>query len=156
MRRAGRVPGRVVRPPWEVDPTCTTASATANETALHTAPCLEVQPVIEEEEMWVIEKELPAGTPQQPGEVVIGLPANRKSANVRLFVYNGANQGASIWGASVFNGAVQGLWDNGNRWEVWLPSQFVVDGPVNPSAHQIVLQNRGPAGPPTTVTVSGT
>ena len=28
------------RPPWEVDPTCTTASATANETALHTAPCL--------------------------------------------------------------------------------------------------------------------
>ena len=58
--------------------------------------------------MWVIEKELPAGTPQQPGEVVIGLPANRKSANVRLFVYNGANQGASIWGASVFNGAVLG------------------------------------------------
>ena len=29
------------RPPWEVDPTCTTASATANETALHTAPCLD-------------------------------------------------------------------------------------------------------------------
>jgi hypothetical protein len=28
------------RPPWEVDPTCTTASATANATALHTAPCL--------------------------------------------------------------------------------------------------------------------
>src|SRR5262249_16503890 len=29
------------RPPWELDPTCTTASATANETALHTAPCLD-------------------------------------------------------------------------------------------------------------------
>src|SRR6185437_14985412 len=29
------------RPPWEVDPTCTTASATANATALHTAPCLD-------------------------------------------------------------------------------------------------------------------
>jgi len=29
------------RPPWEIDPTCTTASATANETALHTAPCLD-------------------------------------------------------------------------------------------------------------------
>jgi hypothetical protein len=29
------------RPPWEVDPTCTTASATANQTALHTAPCLD-------------------------------------------------------------------------------------------------------------------
>ena len=29
------------RPPWEFDPTCTTASATANETALHTAPCLD-------------------------------------------------------------------------------------------------------------------
>jgi hypothetical protein len=29
------------RPPWEIDPTCTTASATANATALHTAPCLD-------------------------------------------------------------------------------------------------------------------
>jgi hypothetical protein len=29
------------RPPWELDPTCTTASATANATALHTAPCLD-------------------------------------------------------------------------------------------------------------------
>ena len=29
------------RPPWEVAPTCTTASATANATALHTAPCLD-------------------------------------------------------------------------------------------------------------------
>ena len=29
------------RPPWEVDPTCTTTSATANATALHTAPCLD-------------------------------------------------------------------------------------------------------------------
>ena len=28
-------------PPWELDPTCTTASATANATALHTAPCLD-------------------------------------------------------------------------------------------------------------------
>jgi hypothetical protein len=28
-------------PPWLVDATCTTASATANETALHTAPCLD-------------------------------------------------------------------------------------------------------------------
>ncbi len=49
-------------PPWQWDPTCTTTSATANATALHAAPCLEAQPVIEEEEMWVIEKELPAGT----------------------------------------------------------------------------------------------
>jgi len=29
------------RPPWELDATCTTASATANATALHTAPCLD-------------------------------------------------------------------------------------------------------------------
>ena len=27
-------------PPWDYDPTCTTASATANATALHDAPCL--------------------------------------------------------------------------------------------------------------------
>ena len=31
-------------PPWQWDPTCTTASATANATALHTAPCLETPP----------------------------------------------------------------------------------------------------------------
>jgi hypothetical protein len=29
------------RPPWELDPTCTRTPATANETALHTAPCLD-------------------------------------------------------------------------------------------------------------------
>ncbi len=29
------------RPPWEFDDTCTTTSATANATALHTAPCLD-------------------------------------------------------------------------------------------------------------------
>jgi hypothetical protein len=29
------------RPPWELDPSCTTTPATANETALHTAPCLD-------------------------------------------------------------------------------------------------------------------
>jgi hypothetical protein len=29
------------RPPWELDPTCTTTPAVANETALHTAPCLD-------------------------------------------------------------------------------------------------------------------
>jgi hypothetical protein len=29
-------------PPWQWDPTCTTASATANATALHTAPCLDL------------------------------------------------------------------------------------------------------------------
>jgi hypothetical protein len=28
-------------PPWEWDPTCTTASATANQTGPHTAPCLD-------------------------------------------------------------------------------------------------------------------
>src|SRR5262245_39773820 len=31
-------------PPWQFDPTCTTTSATANETALHSAPCLEPKP----------------------------------------------------------------------------------------------------------------
>jgi hypothetical protein len=30
------------RAPWELDPTCTTASAVANATALHTAPCLDL------------------------------------------------------------------------------------------------------------------
>jgi hypothetical protein len=38
----GPVVCRVVTcaPPWQFDPTCTTASATANATALHDAPCL--------------------------------------------------------------------------------------------------------------------
>jgi hypothetical protein len=38
----GAIVCRVVTcvPPWQFDPTCTTASATANETALHDAPCL--------------------------------------------------------------------------------------------------------------------
>jgi hypothetical protein len=143
-------------PPWQYDPTCTTASATANATALHTAPCLQPDDEVEEDEMWVIEKELPAGSAAQPGEVVIGLPANRKSATVRLFVDNGPNQGASIWGAIVFNGGVHGLWNNGTQWEVWLPAKYVVDASVNPLAHQVILQTRGPAGRSTTVTVSGT
>ena len=38
----GAIVCRVVTcvPPWQFDPSCTTASATANETALHDAPCL--------------------------------------------------------------------------------------------------------------------
>ena len=145
-------------PPWQWDPTCTTTSATANATALHAAPCLEAQPVIEEEEMWVIEKELPAGTPQQPGEVVIGLPANRKSANVRLFVYShGANQRRVDLGrerAQRLDRRASGT--AATDGSSGCPHRFVIDGPVNAGAHQIVLQNRGPAGPPTSVTVSGT
>jgi hypothetical protein len=31
-------------PPWDWDPTCTRASATANATALHSAPCLDATP----------------------------------------------------------------------------------------------------------------
>jgi hypothetical protein len=46
LRCVGPVVCRVATcaPPWRWDPTCTRASATANETSLHTAPCLSPQP----------------------------------------------------------------------------------------------------------------
>ncbi len=144
-------------PPWQWDPTCTTTSATANATALHAAPCLETKPVIEEEEMWVIEKELPAGTPQQPGEVVIGLPANRKSGERPPVRLQRRQPGRIDLGCERVQR--RGPGPLGQRQPVGRSGcgrQFVVDGPVDAGAHEIVLQNRGQAGPPTTVTVSGT
>lgn len=113
-----------------------------------------IPPPTEEDEMWVIEKELPGGTATDPGEVIIGLPANRKSANVRLFI---DAAGASLWSAVVFNGGVHGLWSNGHQWELWLPARYVIDTAIIPQAHQLIVQNRGPVTDhPVTVTVSGT
>ena len=50
--QVGPIVCRVVTctPPWEVDPTCTTASATDQATAFHDAPCLHQPPPPPEEE----------------------------------------------------------------------------------------------------------
>jgi hypothetical protein len=145
-------------PPWLFDPTCTTASATANETALHNAPCvvLDAATLQEEQEMWAISDSVPAGTSQQPGVVAIGLPSGRKSATVRLFCDVNDPGGASLFGAQVFNSYAIGVWGNGQVWDLWLPGKRAIDAVLHPDCHQVRIEHRGPAGPPVTVVVSGT
>lgn len=114
---------------------------------------------IEEDEMWVIEGEVPAGTPNAPGVLVIALPPGRKSARADFWLSAPHNEGAQLWGSQEYEGGSEGigLWANGNTWELWLPghqrSNTAAMIGVNTSA--INVQNRGPKGP-VHVTVSGT
>lgn len=103
-------------------------------------------------DMWTIERQVDAGTGERPGDLIIGLPALRKSARVTLFV-NGEGDGASLWASQSGTGPI-GLWDGGNQWELWLPNNYPVDSEVSPDATQIRVQNRGTAGP-VSVTVYG-
>lgn len=145
-------------PPWRLDPTCTTASATANETALHSAPCVvdAANELEGDDEMWAISDRVEPGTNQQPGIVAIGLPANRKSATVRLYVDVNDPGGASLFGAQLFNSFAIGVWGDGRVWNLWLPGKRAIDAAIHPDCHQVRIEHRGPAGPPVTVVVSGT
>lgn len=103
-------------------------------------------------DMWSIERSVVAGTASEPGDLIIGLPVQRKSARVSMFV-SGDGDGASLWASQSGTGAI-GLWDNGNQWELWLPNNYPIDSPISPDAQQVRVQNRGTAGP-VSVTVYG-
>ena len=94
------------RPPWEVDPTCTTASATANETALHTAPCLD-----DNRSAFVIafgaRAELGAPEGQLRVAALVGIAATPDAA--RATGSSRADGGVFSFGDARFHGSTGGL-----------------------------------------------
>jgi N-acetylmuramoyl-L-alanine amidase len=110
-------------------------------------------------EVWVLNGEAPAGTNDEPGVCLVGLPYGYKSARVDLWLDCPHDDGANLWGAQEYEGGATavGLWDGGKLWELWLPgkqrtntSAVLADGMA-----AVAVQNRGPRGP-VVVTVSGT
>jgi hypothetical protein len=116
-------------------------------------------PVVEEDEMWVLTAEVPAGKDDEPGDLLIGLPWGRKSARVDFWLDCDHKDGAGLWGAQAYEGGAEaiGLWANGNQWELWLPGRqrSNTGALISNDTQAIHIQNNGPKGP-VHVTISGT
>lgn len=116
------------------------------------------QPV--EDEVWVLNAELPAPVDGKVGHVHVALPYGYKSARVDLWLDCPHDDGAGLWGSQQYEGGAGGvgLWNNGNTWELWLPGKqrkYTSAAISGTSIACVALQNRGPRGP-VYVTVSGT
>lgn len=76
---------------------------------------------------------LPAG-----GDLTIGIP--HTAANVTVRCLPDGDQPATLWGAQILPGtAAQGLWDDGTRWELWLPGRQPYPATLRPGAAGIRL-----------------
>jgi hypothetical protein len=111
-------------------------------------------------EVWTVIAEVPPGTVHDPGTVVIGLPAMRKSARVDLWVNAPHSKGASLWGCQQYEGGAEGigLWNSGYQWELWLPGmqRSYASADIAASTAAIALNNRSDDVGPVYVTISGT
>jgi N-acetylmuramoyl-L-alanine amidase len=104
----------------------------------------------EEEEMWTLTMNVPAG---KMG--TLGLPGDYKTADVCLFTSD--EVGAAVWTAAYYDGNTQGLFDKGNQWDVYLPQSHAVAGPLAPHVRQVQVQHQGgDSKRDVTVTVYGT
>jgi hypothetical protein len=114
-------------------------------------------PQPEEDEMWTIVGEVPAGTSrEQPGSLTLALPAGRKSAKLQMYAACPPSQGVSLWAAQCLDGKNFGMWSKGNTWEQWLngSKQFTVD--LMPEAYAVQFQHMGGTKAPLVVSISGT
>lgn len=111
----------------------------------------------EEDEMWEEQRVLEAGD-----HGYVGLPHNAKDVVVRCMCPDqkeNDKSGAALWGSRVLDGQWQGLWDNGNQWELWVPpirtvgSILAADQPTLDKIMGVQVENRGPNR--CVVTVSG-
>lgn len=111
-----------------------------------------------EAEMWVIERELPGGTPVAPGDLIIGLPPARNTCRVDFWLDAPSSEGAQLWAAQTFQGGAEaiGLWSGGNIWTLWLPGHYntATGAIVAPTTAGLHLQNQ--SAKPVRVIVSGT
>ena len=113
----------------------------------------------EEDEMWVLTAEVPAGDGDTPGDLLVGLPHGRKSARVDFWLDCDHDEGTSLWAAQAYEGGSEaiGLWAGGHQWEMWLPGRqrSYTGAEVSNDSQAVHIQNNGPNGP-VHVTISGT
>ena len=90
-------------PPWELDPSCTTTPATANETALHTAPCLDLSGTVFVSSFGGAPKlGAPKGAPTGP---IVGMAATPSGKGYWLVASDG---GIFSFGDARFHGSTGG------------------------------------------------
>lgn len=114
------------------------------------------KPPPEVRDMWTTHKDCEPGTGRDnPGVLVLGLPANRKSATVTIYCPANPPDGASLWAAVGYVGTKQGLWSGGKTWEYWLPGQQSTKVDLAASAQSVEVHYYGGSKSPVTVTLSG-
>jgi hypothetical protein len=90
------------RPPWELDPTCTRTPATANATALHSAPCLDESGKAYVTPFGGARK---LGSPKQPRAPLVGIAATPTGDGCWLVGSDGSIFGS---GDARFHGSTAG------------------------------------------------
>lgn len=116
----------------------------------------------EVDEVTVLNERLPGAKDGKPGNLYVGLPYGFKACRVDFWLDLPSDQGASLWGAQLYEGGATavGLWNAGKLWELWLPGKKRSNASValdpNTKVCALRLQNKSETSVPVLVTVTVT